>query len=233
MATVDLPRSRAYHDLLEALSQEGCPICQLGQRVAEQYLDRLLYENVNDPGLRERIRAARGLCHRHAWALAEIRGGSLGIALIYRDVLHAVLQETARDAGDERRFLSWPLPSPEGAAQAERLMPQGPCPACAQQEEMERIYLHELLRHLDDPRLRQAYLASAGVCLPHLRRALRLMEGDAQRQALLDVQRAIWQRLLAELDEFIRKNDYRFRGEGFGPEGDSWLRALASISGNR
>ncbi len=233
MTAGDSVRSRAYHDLLEALSQEGCPLCRLGQCVAEQYLDRLLYENVNDPGLRERIRVARGLCHRHAWALTEIRGSGLGIALIYRDVLHTVLQELARDAGDEKRFLSWSLSSSEGVAQADRLMPQGPCPACAQQEEMERIYLHALLRHLDDARLQTAFAGSSGLCLSHLRQALRQAEDNAQRKALLDLQGAIWQQLLAELTEFIRKNDYRFRGEGFGPEGDSWLRALASISGNR
>lgn len=232
MASSPSPHSRAYHDLLEALSQTGCSICRLGRQVAAQHLDRLLYESVNDPGVRERIRTARGLCHRHAWMMAAIRGGNLGIALIYRDVLDTVLQEMRRDMGDERRRL-WPLSLSEGAEMANRLAPQGPCPACIQQEEMERIYLRELLCHLDDARLGSTFAASAGLCLPHLRQALSQAENDAQRQSLLVAQRVIWQRLLAELNEFIRKNDYRFREEGFGTEGDSWLRALASISGDR
>ncbi len=224
--------SRAYHDLLEALSQAGCPVCRLGRQVAAQHLDRLLYESANDPGVRERIRTARGLCHRHAWMMAAIRGGNLGIALIYRDVLNAVLQELGRDASDERRRL-WPLSPSEGAGVSDRLAPQGPCPACTHQGEMEHIYLRELLQRLDDPRLGPAFAASAGLCLPHLRQALSQAENEAQRRSLLVAQRAIWQRLLAELNEFIRKNDYRFREEGFGAEGDSWLRALASISGDR
>ncbi len=232
MASSPSPHSRAYHELLEALSQEGCPICRLGRRIAVQHLDRLLYESVNDPGVRERIRTARGLCHRHAWMLATIRGGNLGIALIYRDVLNAVLQELEREVDDKRRRL-WPLSPLEGAGVADRLAPQGPCPACIQQEEMERIYLRELLRCLDDARLGPVFTASAGLCLPHLRRALGQAEDDEQRRSLLVAQRAIWQRLLAELNEFIRKNDYRFRHEGFGLEGDSWLRALAGISGDR
>ena len=209
-------RSSSYHDLLEALGQEGCPICRLGQRVSDRFLDGLLYECVNDPGLRAEIRASRGFCHRHAWEMAKIHGGGLGIAIICRDVLDTVMKEMKR-----------------GASAAEGLLPQRPCPACALQEDMEGIYLSELLRHLDDPQLGQAFAASAGLCLPHLRRALKLTKEATKRCALLDAQRAIWERLHGELDEFIRKNDYRFADEGFGTEGDSWQRALAAISGNR
>jgi hypothetical protein len=39
--------------------------------------------------------------------------------------------------------------------------------------------------------------------------------------------------LKAELDEFIRKNDYQFAGEGFGKEGDAWLRAIGMVVGKR
>ncbi len=38
-------------------------------------------------------------------------------------------------------------------------------------------------------------------------------------------------RRLAELDEFIRKNDYRFRDEPWGQERDAWLRALNALAG--
>jgi hypothetical protein len=44
-------------------------------------------------------------------------------------------------------------------------------------------------------------------------------------------QRSVWERLYDELGEFIRKNDHRFRDETFGPERDSWRRALEAISG--
>lgn len=203
-------------ELLEALGEAGCPICRLGQEVAKRFLDVLLYEGVNDPGLRTELRASRGMCHRHAWEMAEIQGGALGIAIIQRDVLNSAIKEI------------------EGSDNpAERLGPQRSCPACAQEEEMERLYPSELLRSLDDAQLGPAFAASAGLCLPHLRQALTLAKGEKRAEALLDAQRAIWQRLLGELSEFIRKNDYRFTAEGFGAEGDSWLRALAALSGDR
>jgi len=47
----------------------------------------------------------------------------------------------------------------------------------------------------------------------------------------VNAQRRIWERLLAQLSEFIRKNDYRFRDEPVGEEGDAWLRAIAALAG--
>ena len=40
----------------------------------------------------------------------------------------------------------------------------------------------------------------------------------------------VWQEI-ADLGEFIRKNDYRYSDEPVGTERDAWLRALESISG--
>jgi hypothetical protein len=48
---------------------------------------------------------------------------------------------------------------------------------------------------------------------------------------MVEAQKAIWQRLSAELSEFIRKKDHRFQNESFGPEGDAWLRAIEAVVG--
>jgi hypothetical protein len=39
---------------------------------------------------------------------------------------------------------------------------------------------------------------------------------------------AVYEKLLSELDEFIRKDDYRFANEPLGEERDSWTRAVAA-----
>jgi hypothetical protein len=51
--------------------------------------------------------------------------------------------------------------------------------------------------------------------------------------ALVEAQRAIWQRLVDELGEAIRKSDYRFYGELLSNEGHAWRRAIAALGGNR
>ena len=50
-------------------------------------------------------------------------------------------------------------------------------------------------------------------------------------ERIIAIQQQGWKRLLGELDEFIRKQDYRFREEPIGSERDSWIRAVALVSG--
>lgn len=207
-----------YHELREALAQPGCPLCRLVSRAVESYIDNLLYESANDVGVRARLRRSRGFCRVHA-ARVSRPGASLGIALIEQDVLGVLLDVLA--AGEAR-----------GAAQLARdLGSQEPCPACQHEREMEHLYLEALLKSGPGSELGQAYTASAGLCLPHFRLALREARRPDVLAWLIKAQQGFWERLRGELAEFIRKNDYRFRGEGLGAEGDSWLRALAATAG--
>jgi hypothetical protein len=70
------------------------------------------------------------------------------------------------------------------------------------------------------------------LCLPHLRTVLSLPRAGQAYEALIGAQRAVWLRLMAELDEFIRKNDYRFVHEPMTEEeSTSWTRALDAVVG--
>jgi hypothetical protein len=60
---------------------------------------------------------------------------------------------------------------------------------------------------------------------------LSLRDAAAALERLLALQRECLQRLHDELTEFIRKNDYRFSGEGMGPGRDSWVRAVEIVAG--
>jgi len=79
----------------------------------------------------------------------------------------------------------------------------------------------------------EALAASEGLCFPHLRSALEKIREAAACEQLLLIHRARLETLESELAEFIRKNDYRFKAEGFGKEGDAWLRAVGLIAGSR
>lgn len=209
-----------YHKLLEACQESGCPLCTLEQEAARRYLDSLFYESVNNPAVRERLRDSRGFCREHAWLVVNERlSDALGIAVVYRDILSTVLKDLEEEPRWSREEKG-DAPSPES------------CPACRQQKEATETMLAVLLGHLDSHELRAALLQSDGLCLQHLLLALKSARREAARRQLLEIQRQKIASLLAELDEFIRKNDYRFSGEGFGPEGDSWKRALGLAAGN-
>jgi hypothetical protein len=54
---------------------------------------------------------------------------------------------------------------------------------------------------------------------------------DATLERIVQPQMARYRTMLADLGEYTRKCDHRFRGEPFGPEGDVWLRALNALAG--
>jgi hypothetical protein len=218
-------QSTLYLEMLETLQTGGCPLCRLGRRSSDSYLNALIHEGVTDPALREELRKANGLCHRQGWRLAEQRGSLPGIAIIYQDVLNNLVrgmegQETAtRRRGSRHSFGSVLEASTE-------------CPACRLEKDAVDRAAKTLLAHLQAPEMAAAYQSAGGLCLPHLRLVLG-RAGDAQARALLEWQTTIWRGLKDELGELIRKFDYRFRHEPMGDETDSWERALARITGER
>jgi len=237
-----MSRTKSYYDLRAALTQPGCPVCRLTASDTERYLDGLLWESVNDPGVRHTIRQAGGFCHTHAWQLVR-PGALLGVAILMNDVLRATLK-----ALEDGRFQAVPAlslrhaqesldrsqPAAATADLVARLTAKAECPACIHARQMEEIYLSTLTEHLlDEDGLLADYKASDGLCLPHFRQALACLRDQAAFDALLTAQRTIWGRLVEHLGEFVRKNDYRFQHESWGDEGDAWLRAIASLTGTR
>ena len=235
-----MDRHISYYEVREALAQEGCPLCRLAQQSVRRFLDHLLYENVNDPGVRSEVRQARGFCNLHAWQLYAERD-ALGAAILHRDVLQEVLRQLPDQPaiGAPRSF--WQrlqdLFRPAGVGAhvvglPARLAPHRLCPACRVRRNAEEIYGQTLLANLADAEFRRDLLHSDGLCLPHLRLLLEMTDraGPATRE-LLAVERQACERLVEELGEFIRKQDYRFRAEPIGAEGNSWIRAIALVSG--
>ena len=64
-----------------------------------------------------------------------------------------------------------------------------------------------------------------------LSRRARSVERSRRARVFIESERRSLDNLLDELDEFIRKQDYRFADEKIGAEGDSWMRAIRMIAG--
>ncbi len=221
-----------HHEILEACGQSGCPFCRLLTRSANIYIDSLLWEMVNRPHIRAELNQARGYCHHHAWLL--VRGGAaLGVTILMQDVLQTLVQvlesyPIETEAG-WKQLLSSRNTSHKLAAD---LSPQQTCPICIYTQKVEKQLSTILVKQFTgENSLAEAYQASDGLCLPHLRYTLNTVSFNSNLKALLKAQKIIWQRLDADLQEFIRKNDYRHQSESFGDEQDAWLRVLEAISG--
>lgn len=215
-----------YHELLEALQAEGCAVCRLARGASNSYIHALIYEGVTDVKLRETLRDARGLCYRHGWRLAGQRGAVLGTAIIYRDVVNTLIKALEANADPPARLFGRGQPE-----LARALAPSADCPACVLERDAEQREIKVLLSHVNDTALGEAYKKAGGICLPHFQLALS-QAGAASIRLLAGWQAEAWSQLRGELDELIRKHDYRFRSEKITePESDSWERAVAAVVG--
>jgi hypothetical protein len=226
---------------MDACRQGGCPVCRMEQQSVERFLENQFYENVNSPGWRDRLRGSLGFCHEHAWLAVDRRlGDALGFSIIYRDLLNTILKRLDEKNGPQPASPSWTDRLRKAPEQTRALMerflyaitPARPCPVCEHRDEKAREILSVLVTGLEEQDVVDALRSSDGLCLPHLQQSLERAKDAASIEKLLLLQRGKMEGLIAELDEFIRKNDYQVQ-ESFGREGDAWLRAIALVVGAR
>jgi hypothetical protein len=236
-------RTMTFYDLRDAMALPGCPICRLNVRAAESFIDGLLWEMVNDPDARQDIRQAQGFCHNHAWEMVR-QGASLGASIIVHDVLKHVIQATEKSVrprgptslAERVRGQLWSRRAKAAgkASMLSQLEPQGKCPVCEQTATMETVCVGEVVENLvGQDGLLGTYRSSEGLCLRHFRLVASRVDDPEAFEMLVGAQRAIWQRLTDQLDEVIRKFDYRFKDETRGEETGACVRGIAALVGPR
>jgi uncharacterized protein DUF6062 len=194
------PRDATAFEVREALALPGCAVCRLSLRSVSRLIGSMAYEQVNDVGLRQELRQAGGFCNTHAHQWLEQARSVLGTALIYRDVLNASLSQL------EPGSMSPPRRRLRGVFGNR---PDARCPGCTAQAEAEERYLAALLAVVTaEPWLLEG---SEALCRRHTLAAGRL--GGAQAEPIVRRTREVLEQMLADLDEVIRKEDYRFREE--------------------
>ena len=222
----------SYHALVEVLDGDGCPFCALITSALERYFRTVLYEQVNDIDLRATLRKSQGFCAAHGEMLRQARS-ALGSAIIHRDVLNTLARSLEAEPLPAHASRNWlrGLVDPDRRPRDPVLGGTEPCPACQRARERELNYADTLLLNWDDTLLQTKFRDSAGLCLSHLRLTLVRTRNADQFEAIRATHLTIWRDLIGELDEFIRKNDYRFADQEIGAEGTSWSRAIDLVSG--
>lgn len=224
-----------YFDLIETFPNSGCAVCNLLKRDMHNLLDSLLYEYVVDPDMHDTFRAARGLCNEHSWQLAEM-GNVMGIGILYQAVLDEVLKVMRQNpfGGNTQNSLSRRLFSQSSnGALADALEPKQACYACESQNDYEARYLGVLVDQLTTDKMQTAFRDSEGLCLEHFKQALGYAQDKTRSQLLVEIQREIWEGLYTELSDFVRKYEFKYADQQMGAEGDSWLRTVARMSGEK
>lgn len=237
-------RSRDGDALSQACEREGCPICLVTLARMERVMDFWQYEWASEMENRQILIHSKGFCARHTWQLTQLPSlpTPFALAMVYRSILPDLLEDVQRDlarvTADKAllrvrfwRRIRWRKRDQSEQSGAAFLFHD--CPFCQRQEEIERDLIQELLLLLPCEAFQTKLNEATGLCLAHFTRATREAQTTLQRATLLECQRASLQRNMAELEELVRKHDYRFLQEPRGDEMTAWRRAAELLVGNR
>ncbi|NLG97750.1 MAG: hypothetical protein GX491_10350 [Chloroflexi bacterium] len=243
----------AVNNLMGAMKKPGCPICRISRQASEKALESFLWENVNEPDVRQGILDSYGFCAEHTRVMVsrEVFTSSipLGTNIIYEHLGRVVAKELksqrpgspARAAGQLGEVVRGWLKKAGLARLAGNgpLHPRGVCPACEQGQNGAMNSLHVLAEELQragegSQDVREAYLSSDGLCLAHLRSAVELHSGKFPQAVRLLIDDAV-QRLESQskhMKEYIRKNNWTYRDEKLTEEEDTaWRHTLTFFTG--
>lgn len=240
-------------DLKRVFQEPGCPICRLKTETVRRYVRFLLAENVNDGDSRQQIVRGFGFCPEHTWLLyhTEITrfGDALGNSILYEDLVGRVLallnafdeelpvRAQCREHGWQRAWarLRAALRLSPGASNAlKALRPSGECRMCAFGQHEEQTAIHCLVQGCADAEFRARYAASDGLCLSHLRQALRHSTAYDPETArfLAGKTLGLLRALSTDLGEYIRKQAWQYRDEPLTDgERDAPRRAVGFFGG--
>ena len=165
-----------------------------------------------------------GFCNRHAWQLHRM-GDPLGQSIVYQDLLRSALGMLDKVGG-----LSESLKTLARCASTRKTR-EGDCLMCMHEEETDERYASAFVRHFAEPDLNRHYRDSFGLCLQHLAKVIRKCGNEPIAKEIIEIESTKVAHLLGEVEEFMRKQDYRFSDEQPGKEQDAWIRAIEKIVG--
>lgn len=236
-------RSRDSDALQAACEQEGCPVCHVLLAYMQQAMDSWQYEGFTDVAHRHDVINARGFCPLHTWQLAQ-RNNAFQLGIIYRDILSDVLPALQKERDNARSgnkagagtpsLIAW-LKGQEQPAKADYAQPDfAACYFCALRARMEHRLIETLIEQLRFEEMRVLLSHATGLCLLHFAQAYAqaVARHEEALHFLLDCQYACMQRVSDDIEELVRKHDYRASNEVPGDEMVSWRRAAELCAGN-
>jgi hypothetical protein len=218
------------YEIVEALSQPGCALCRTVAIDDRRLVESFRREGRHDRRARTAFFAAGGFCQRHAWLLhrlAATEEAGAAIADLYGWLadddlgnLDRVRKSLARRGTRRKR---------SGLERRTR------CPACRARDAASERKVHFFVEALNEPRVRERYRRSEGVCYTHLSAAVGQALADDDRSTaefLLDDWSPRVAAVRARLADYDRKRDYRFADEPKGEEQTSWTDVIRRYVGN-
>lgn len=229
-----MSKSHSYFELLDAFKGPGCPICNLVVKYSRSYLHHLMYESVLDVPTRMKIMESFGFCNWHTWqllALPPVCSPDTGFSIFASDLLRKFDYLTRATAGEHRKRQRLKSLFRKVPGRFLLRVKVRQCPACSHVVPFESYRLRDIADFIGEEEFQQAYRASQGICLPHFFLLRENYAAHPNFLVLSKLQLTRGQSLRDRLEEFIRKQDYRFRDEITSDDANAWKVAIEHLAG--
>ena len=209
-------------------------MCRVVEAQMRRALYSFLYEGMTNPEASESFLRGGGFCPRHFRAATRLGVNRWAVGVVEIGILSERLMRRASEelsaAGKPGEWKNWRRLGRRKRGSGKPPFPGRDCMFCRERsawEENSAAALEELTADAEFA----AAIERNGLCLRHGQMGLEGWRGRKQREWLAALLERTAARLRAELGEFLRKYDYRFSHEAFGPEGDVVRRALEFLAG--
>jgi hypothetical protein len=253
MKVSETERSVAWGVIREALQKtENCFLCRIENEVEQRYIDSYLNELVMEAKEREKLIKSRGFCNYHFHkmffaASSPLSADGHGMALILKSVAETLLDDVI---GQENIKLQ--QSKPRGLRLGRRTQPivdlkllepvsnDVKCPACAHISDIIQTYIEEFLQEFTkDEEINKLYAKFGSLCIPHYTMTLYIATRELNEKLtptirkLIEKQIQTLRKVLADLSEYIEKQDYRFSSRERTETEKALVESLAKIVGKR
>jgi hypothetical protein len=223
------PHGVKLREAVRTAARGQCPLCTVLEDQERARVHWLAYEGLSDIGLRKRLARAKGLCRAHFRLLYGVVTTQTynvsGVADVMRDLLQADREALTRALAETRR-------GRRARKALAVLRSRARCPLCEAATESAESKVDTLLEELTNDSFLDEYVSSPGLlCRPHLLLALTKDPAEAIVGPLLEKHLRVLDADARELDEYLRKKDYRFSDEPKGAEQQAPLRSIETYVG--
>jgi hypothetical protein len=214
-----LEKHTPYFKVLETIQKSrDCGLCVLEKGAVHSYFEAFLYENVNDHGAREALRASRGWCPFHAHHLIGFHD-TLALSILFKEQALLAGYFLEKQMEKTHFFSEW--------------VSHAKCPACIQTIQIRQHYLAILVKGLiEEEEMRSAFFGNFHVCLNHFMLVVDALSDDAFKRQLVD---RMWQRLAdlaGRLEQYCQDCQINAAGETFdSPHRYAWKEAVETVAG--
>jgi GTP-binding protein EngB required for normal cell division len=201
-----------------------CVVCAHQFEAIFDFFAQWQYTLGREPAAQQEFAAARGFCYVHTWQFQHM-ASPLGISAGYASLVEFAATELRASLGQT---------AGQTASRIDELLPTTrDCAACRVLREAEANSLQRLLTQVSMPEGRERYGHSSGVCLPHLRLALRAEPAPEVSNFLLQEQVRRLDEIAEDMRAYVLKRESYRRDLLNADEQRAWWRALVQLTGDR